>query len=352
MENKKCRKGSLQIQFAWIFIVIAGSVILFFFISLVTTQKNVSDNRLAEKVLSNFDAIMTGSKVSTNTCHLIDIPKLDVNLDCRSIRMAGRERQLQTQMVFGPDEVRGNELITCAKDWNTPYRITNFLYLTTTETRYVIIYQNTTNYDDGERLFDNLPENLNKDLIPTDNISSFANKNNYKIRIVCFNSECDGITFPTFLESYDSSLLKIQYTITSSDSDYSYGNLDYYKIISGGGWEHNGTTYYLRDASVYGAVFANDIDQFNCVMGKGFERLTLVTEIYLNRTSNLFEHYKMNHNCRNHYDETNTQSLIDAIHGNSITGLSSTSVSVIHNSAVAIKNQNEYAQLYSCPVIY
>jgi len=350
------RKGFIQIQFAWIFIIIAGSIILFFFISLVKTQGEVSANKLSQRVLTNLDAIMTGSKVSTNTCHLIEIPRLDIELDCRALRMSGNSRELADQMVFGPDKIKGSSLLTCAKDWNSPYRVANFLYLTTTEVRYIVVYDDSAGVDLAEKLYDNMPENLNKDLVTYTDFASLEDKNNYKVRLITFDNEYVGY-IPEFMKRYDSYIVNIIPTTVTGESLFGYGEVEFFDVDDDGNAVTNGTAAYLRDASLFAAIFAEDQSQYLCVMKKAMTRLKFISQIYIDRTKDLYAYYEGDPTCSNHYEETGTEDIIrniqiaaDAvfIDGKFTEGESGD----LNFFSISLKSQNELAQLYSCPVLY
>jgi len=59
------KKGVIEVQFNWIFILIIGAIILFFFFSIVKTQKTVSEKKISTTVRRDIRAILTGAGVST-----------------------------------------------------------------------------------------------------------------------------------------------------------------------------------------------------------------------------------------------------------------------------------------------
>ena len=66
------KRGQIEITFNWIYIVIAGAVILLFFFSLVVKQKQISEERLSNEVVQIMSSILTGAGVSEKTKNFID----------------------------------------------------------------------------------------------------------------------------------------------------------------------------------------------------------------------------------------------------------------------------------------
>ena len=67
------KSGQVQITFNWIYILIAGAVILLFFVGIVVKQKVVSEERLATDVVDILDSIFTAAGVSSKTKIFIDL---------------------------------------------------------------------------------------------------------------------------------------------------------------------------------------------------------------------------------------------------------------------------------------
>ena len=61
------RKAQIETQFNWLFILVAGAVILIFFAGIVIKQKSSSEQKIAENVMTDLQSIFTGGSVSTGT---------------------------------------------------------------------------------------------------------------------------------------------------------------------------------------------------------------------------------------------------------------------------------------------
>ena len=66
-------KKGFEIQFNWIFVLVAGTAIILFFTVVVIKQKNVSETSTKATILKSMEAVITGASVSTDTTNIIDI---------------------------------------------------------------------------------------------------------------------------------------------------------------------------------------------------------------------------------------------------------------------------------------
>lgn len=293
----KSKKAFIETQFNWIFIIIAGGFILLFFFSVVNKQKQVSDIKITETIKSDLRAILTGSKVSTGTASLIGTPDLEIKCDCQGYSI-GKLSPIKQGAGFSPSLIKGYSLMAWALDWNMPFRVTNFLYLTSPQMRYIIV-----NDTDGfaEQLNATLPPKtivqdkktkilMNKEFVS--DLSNIQDKNNYKVRFVFFNHDPIGTEGISNLDSMKDKDVTAVNIIPSSGFD-SYGELRFFEK-SNGIWSQvvpNPITHYIGKASLVGAVFTDDIEIYNCNMKRAFKDLSIISEIYINRTGVLAEFY-------------------------------------------------------------
>mgnify|MGYP005657314267 CR=1 FL=1 len=72
-ELSHSRKGQVQLTVNWIYIVIAGAVILLFFAGLVVKGKDAAEKNIAEDVVQVMGNVFTGAGVSEKTKKKIDL---------------------------------------------------------------------------------------------------------------------------------------------------------------------------------------------------------------------------------------------------------------------------------------
>ena len=148
------KKAMIEVHFNWIFILIAGAVIFVFFINIVNKQREFSDIRTSGTIATNLESILTGAQISTDTVNIIDLPKVNIGFECERYFIGPTPKQTKSNVIFAPNLLKGTQMISWALDWNMPYRITNFLYLTDPELRYIIVNKADR---PGQLLFDELP---------------------------------------------------------------------------------------------------------------------------------------------------------------------------------------------------
>jgi len=115
-----------QIQFNWIFVVVAGAVILLFFTGFAMKYKDLQEKKQEIIFLNNFDKSLTnlqssGFKTSTS----LNLP-FNVNFDCGSIRV--NEEHETSNLFFSPATLR-NKVYIWYYPLEHPFSVTNFYFL-------------------------------------------------------------------------------------------------------------------------------------------------------------------------------------------------------------------------------
>ena len=132
-------KKGFEVQFNWLFVLVAGAAILLFFTVVVAKQKSVSETSTKAAVLKSIEAIITGAGISSDTINTVNIPESDIEVGCGRVSIGGVSKQYQSLILFAPGFIRGSKIITQTLPFNAPYRATNLLYATSTGARYIII---------------------------------------------------------------------------------------------------------------------------------------------------------------------------------------------------------------------
>jgi len=333
MINKK----AFEIQFNWLFVLVAGAAIILFFTVIVIKQKDVSETSTKATVLKSMEAIITGASVSTDTTNIIDIPSSDINVDCGRVSIGGVSKQYPSLILFAPGLIKGDKLITQTLAFSTPYRATNILYATSPQLRYIIIGSN----DIAKEINKSMPSELKKEFYKS--APEIKNSNNYRIRFVLFENI---IAFPKALEKLpdsDVSAVKI-------NGDNQKGTVEFYQK-QGSSWMPKGTSSYIGKQSLLGAIYADTFEAYECNMQNVFSRLNLVTRIYAERTKKLMESAV-----------TSSQIICSQFYSNALTQLNSIlaassdfnrdNINAITASANSLASENKNAQIYSCTLIY
>jgi hypothetical protein len=141
MNNK-----GVQSQFTWIFIMVAGAIILTLFITVSYRQQAVSTERLAVNLERTLDTIIATSLQTPESTFPVPTPLGGVTFgctktcDCRlGVGPNPRGSPFRDKIYFAPPFVEGGELLLWTTSWETPFRATNFLYITTPSVDHIIV---------------------------------------------------------------------------------------------------------------------------------------------------------------------------------------------------------------------
>lgn len=332
------KKAVVEVQFHWIFILIVGAIILLFFTTIILKQKAVSEERLSVDVLNSMDSILTGAIISPQTLHSIDAPNVDIEFTCEDYSIGRFSKTLGKYVVFSPDLLRGREIMPWALPWDTPYRVTNFLFLTTDNLKYVVV-------DNPSETLDNvIYEELKVTKQLVSNMDAVKPTNNYKIKFIFFDGgDLNTFTVPD-LGILDKDITAIN--IKPNPSAQKFGEIDFYKK-QGAYFADKKTSYYLTNASLYGAIFAQDKEAYECVMEKALERLNLVTRLQKARAQELTGY--VSNPCPALYNSAaGTMDNLLLYSGE----FTEQSIGGLYANSQDLIRLNLAAQLKSCPLIY
>jgi len=322
----KSKKGVISVQFNWVFILIAGVLILLFFGSLVLKGREVSDLAIAETILTNMQTIMTGAEVSVRTINPIKIPDKEIRVSCDSIAVGKVSSPItKNKIVFALEAIKGRTLLAWALDWNAPYHVTNFLYFTTPNIKYIFI-----NSGNAEEIYNMLPGGINKIIIEPDNIINIKDTGNY-LRFVFFNQNPETVALSPSLGKLPDN------KVSAINVNENFNEIEFYKK-SGAKFKSAGNAIYLGNPMILGAMFSGNSRDYKCNVEKAFNKLNIVSQVYERRTNALKRLYSGT-GCISYYSTP-------------IMDYSKASIAEIKSAIESIEISNRYLQSSSCPTIY
>lgn len=363
----RSKKGIVEVQFNWIFILIVGAIILMFFISIVVQGSRTSNRKTAAQITFDMSSIFSGALVSTNTEHIVEIPPIDIYFECdnntgySSYRVSDSEAPIGDGLiVFSPSYVsgKGRELLTWSTDWNVPYRVSNFLYVTAPAHRYIIVEGSTPSQ--AQYVFDNLPDQMQKGANVVTDLQNIDDKNNYKVTIVIlYNSSIvnpEGAIFvvpPSLMTVSDDdlSLIYVEPILPHIATSIKETGMVYFYKKNNTVFSYDGKSSFVGEASLYGSIYSENVENYNCNMQKAFKRLTYLTGIYEKKAENLLAYYNFYpdpQNCASKIGDAKT----DLINILSISKFTESNVNTFYSYINDLKGHNKNIQRYSCPVIY
>ena len=292
------KSGQIQLTFNWVYILIAGAVILLFFVGLVVKQQAAAEESLAFDVVQIMESIFTGAQVSEKTKNFIDVSGLadyTLSFTCEDglsefgIKGQSSPAQNVVDPIFSPKEIKTTLLILWSLPYNLPFKVINFMYVTSTNTKYFIL-------GDGNGFaeeFYNATQEFNRVIIkdPTE----IDPEKNFQVRIIDLDGnfvQSDQLV-PEKLSLLDDDKVTAVSFIASNLVNYyqkennlwKQTNLNPVSIIS---------LIDERDAAKYAAIFSANENMYKCNMNKAFLRLRYLIEIYEEKAKEMELHYSAN----------------------------------------------------------
>ncbi|MBW2965810.1 hypothetical protein KY342_01760 [Candidatus Woesearchaeota archaeon] len=297
----KSKKAQLAIPFHWVFILIAGAIILLFFVTMIYRQKAVAEEKITITLISDIEEIFVGAgSGEEEAIHIIDIPKTEFEFICDygtgvseySIKGTGIPRQTPTEVIFSPGLVKGKQLVIWSLPWSFPFKITNLMMVSSSDVRYVIFHHPNVE-DTAIDMKNDMPDPLAVDLMTS--VSDPLDTSNYKIKFVFIGVDPVNIDLSANRglqnkQDKDVSAIKVESNFVR-----------FYKK-QGNRFVADRNAIYLtsfneKDALYYAAIFAEDAGMYKCGLKKMLNRLKLVSEVYKERTGRLISHFSADPIC-------------------------------------------------------
>lgn len=331
------RKAQAEAQLNWIFILIVGAVIMAFFTFIVMKQRTASEAKFSGKVSQQLNTILVGAKVSSGTVQEIPTPDLSIRFTCNDYYIGPASQRLGNRVVFAPEYLEGNKLITWTLDWNVPFKITSFLYMTSPFVRYVIVGEGQK----ADDLYLALPSKLNKAQVSPSDYAALRDEGDWKVRFIFVDQDTDAI--PASFADVEVSGLRVmtvdrsvQFLERSAADPNMFTDMDV-------------PFSYTEKEVLYAAIFSDRHDEFNCLMKRAYARLNTVAKVYYEKL-NAMAPIQYSTNCEGYYNQnTNLKAIIQAT---DVYPLDLTGLTAIANAVSGLKDTNSRLQIYSCPLIY
>ncbi|HLD72974.1 MAG TPA: hypothetical protein VJA23_05285 [Candidatus Nanoarchaeia archaeon] len=294
------KKSQVEITFNWIYLLIAGAVILLFFVGIVVKQKVVAEEQLASEVVEVMDTIFAGAGVSEKTKNFIDTSGLadytlyfNCEIDSQGkslsefgIKEKGSSIQSRIEPIFSPQELKATKMVLWSLPYNFPFKVVDNLLVTSLNTKYFILNSQDKFFEE----FLNAIQGFNVKDIP--DLSFINPENNFQIRII----DLDGL-FIKENQFVSDSLLPLEDDKVTALVFTGPNQITYYQK-QGAQWKkmhpHPITIISIakeRDAAKYAAIFSANDQTYQCNMLKAFQRLQYLLEIYEKKAKEMNQYY-------------------------------------------------------------
>lgn len=278
------RKGQLEVPVNWVFIMIAGGIILVSFFAFIQKQKSANELSVAESLVADLSAIASGAQTAKGTAQLIEFPEETIEFSCEqcdcNFRIGPVTRQFGDNLIFGPTQIVGPNLVLYAVAWNAPFRVTNFLIATNSRTKYIFAIPTVT--PETQRIMALIPDNINRENFTGAAAEQGLSMRNPggKTRIVYMIADRNtGGCSPNMQETEDQDVSCINVYLPSRFMVFfkkdKRGNMVQENMFGAYGGQH-----YTTDADLLAAIFTEDPQQYGCNMREAYYRLATLSDIY------------------------------------------------------------------------
>ena len=282
---KKSKKASIEVQFNWVFVLIAGAVILIAFFSFISKQRAASDQGLAESLVKDIAFLAEGAASAKKAWQTIEGTSRDIEPKCEedcscSLNVGGYTHPFGDLMLFVPSPLSGDKLVFWSQDWSIPFRTTNFLYMSSKNIKYWLVYTQK-NEPLIEEITSIFPRELTMQTIHLDDLNTIESEDYEFIKIVFLNSgffRADDLA-----QKLHESLERVN--VKGVLIDQNKAEATFYEKINPKKLEFVAKKAPIAGlATILGAIFSEDQNMYSCQLEKALEKSESVIRIYAERT--------------------------------------------------------------------
>lgn len=290
IKKKILNKKGFAVQFSWLFVLIAGAVMLGFFVSIITNQTSGVEARSAQRATQEINSLFKISMAAGDTQKIVLFDK-KIIFYCDDISEYHVEESLKHSrydynVIFSPVELEGRELIIQTKVFEAPFRTMPLLYVTNKDIEYVFVGSSALVI----QLYNAMPENATVKSITNPSQLAGHPNNNYD-HVVFVIDKNEGISLPSlsyFNSPADADRVYAVVIDAEGGSAYNYGEISFYKY-DGSSFGSPEISYFFGLETVVGAIISHDKTSYNCSLGKIMQRVELLNNLHERRMEYYFD---------------------------------------------------------------
>ncbi len=285
------KRGIVSVQFNWIFVLVAGGLILAGTVTFILMNRDVNEKQDYSEALESIKTFITGAYASKGKSLALPLNGLVMTYDESQLRLGGSV--ISEYMLFAPHLIKGEKLLIWSDDFSVPYLVTNVAYMTTPQVRYVFVY-------DDSPLSLKLLHELNssfdnrtfRTFVKYDDINSIEDFNNYYVVFAFLNTQLKENMPGIKGEKYGVEIKYDDNNITGTVRFYSYKS-----------HSNEGTSVFLGKEMIEGAVVSADYLIYNENIKQMFKRAKAISYI-LRHKAEALKSASENENIHEWYDSS------------------------------------------------
>ncbi len=285
-------KAQIEIQFNWIFVLVIGAILLAFLVTFSFRQQSSADQQVNVQIARQFDTIFTTTLQQPDTVKDYQTPLTDLSFVCNYLESRHSflingisARETRYDLFVAPQEFSTRRLYTWAVEWEVPFPIDRFMYITTPQ-REVIFYQDTPEPSVPLRtLLDAFPSNFTQRVV-RDNFANVptvqSNRDHYTFVFI------DGMALPPARTIFQTPADRTTILLVQPNSQriFESGRVLFLTVQQYENFRNDllpvaeieqVSQSYLGKASFFAALFSESRERYTCVMDKALDRLEAVS---------------------------------------------------------------------------
>jgi len=343
-------KKGIQAQFTWMFILIAGAVILTFFVTVGYKQKALSEQQLGIELESHLDSIISAALQSPGTSLPVPTPAPGIAFSCTrtcdcnlAVGSNPKGTDFAEKIYFTPSYIEGEDMLLWTLPWNAPFRATNFLYITNPGIQYYFVTASSTeSLALKEEIKKIMPSNASFSFIDITTVPTIKNRGHAETRFVFLRSG-KGVLDDSLR---DSSMRGVEVSGNSVQFLFKDEDLLSYELI--------GAPYPVLSDDLpvlLAAAFSGNENMFRCGMEHAYTKLSIVADILTERAKKLDGHEQR---CfyAGSAGQGNLEEIAELARTLQSNPTDAQSVSKLESEAVTIEQLNEDKFRDDCPTLY
>jgi len=129
-------RGVVELPAIAIFTIVAGSLIIAFFVMVSQQQSDIGKTNIERASLERFDALLKSAATARETQNNITVIDETLLYVCDDVSMrieyeSHTQKDFHNMVMFAPHKLEGGHLRVYSKGVDSPYRVTNILYVAT-----------------------------------------------------------------------------------------------------------------------------------------------------------------------------------------------------------------------------
>ena len=326
------KKGQLEVSFNWIFILIAGAGMMFFFFNVIGAQTEQSERAISSTVANRMQSVFTALQSNIDSDQIQNQLNFEMQFFCRAdghsytVNEGVNTYYLEHQLVFTPSEIGRARFVSSTRKLASPYDVASILFVSDERNHYVF-YGSAPHI---QTLYDSFSEVFSKERV----LSGTFAPGGHRQYIVVHSGQRPDTSSEEF-RGVDVRFVRIE-------SLREQGTINFGTRADTTGTNKN----YLSRQMITGAIITGDPDLYSCTKDKILSQMKVMNNLMITRTDEVLANPNIRSNCRAElsFGRNILKSMSEELEDSSFE-------SYITNSNNLVQ-RNTALRRASCPLIY